>query len=75
MMLKVMCSGTIPMFIRIVQISSLTTACTGQPLVTFWSHAEQSWMFALIVAALKITYISLHLYYEKFERDCSPSFA
>jgi len=30
------------MFIRIVQISSLTTACIGQPLLTFWSHTEQS---------------------------------
>jgi len=44
------------MFIRIVQLSilSLATACVGQPLLTFWSHTEQSWMFALIVAALKI---------------------
>jgi len=47
------------MFIRIVQLSilSLATACTGQPPLTFWSYTEQSWMFALIVAALKITYI------------------
>jgi len=44
------------MFIRIVQISSIATARTGQPLLTFWSHTQQSWMFALIVAALKITY-------------------
>jgi len=50
------------MFLRIVQISSLATAYIGQPLLTFWSHTEQSWMFALIVAALKITYIVLHLY-------------
>jgi len=42
--------------IRLVQISSLVTACIGQSLLTFWSHTEQSWMFALIVAALKITY-------------------
>jgi len=42
--------------IRIVQISSLATACIGQPLLTFWGHTEQSWMFALILAGLKITY-------------------
>jgi len=42
-------------FIRIVQISNLATACVGQPLLIFWSHIEQSWMlFALIVAALKM---------------------
>jgi len=50
------------MFVRIVQIFSLATACTGQPLLTYWSHTEQSWMFALIVAALRIIYIVLHLY-------------
>jgi len=50
------------MFIRIVQISSLATACISQPLFTFLSHTEQSWIFALIDAALKITYIVLHLY-------------
>jgi len=50
--------------IHIVQISGLATACIGQPLLKFWSHTEQSWMFSLIVAALKITY-------DKFERDCS----
>jgi len=63
------------MFIRIVQIFSLATACTGQPLLTFWSC---TWMFALIVAALKITYIVLHLnclYDYKFERECSLSYA
>jgi len=51
------------MFIHIVQISSLATACIGQPLLTFWNYPEQSWMFALIliVAALKITYVVLHL--------------
>jgi len=48
--------------IRTVQISSLATASIGQSLLTFWSHTEQSWMFALIVAGLKITYITLHLY-------------
>jgi len=50
--------------IRIVQISSLATACIGQPLLTFWGHTEQSWMFALILAGLKITYrpIVLHRY-------------
>jgi len=37
------------MFIRIVQISSLATACVGQPLLTFWSHTEQSWMLVLMV--------------------------
>jgi len=47
--------------LSLVQISSLATACIGQPLLTFWSHPEQSWMFALIVAGLKITYIVLHL--------------
>ena len=42
-------------FIRIVQIFNLATACVGQPLLIFWSHIEQSWMlFALIVAALKM---------------------
>jgi len=50
------------MFIRIAQISGATTACIGQSLPTFWSHTEQSWMFALIIAALKITYIPLHRY-------------
>jgi len=30
--------------IRIVQISSPATACIGQPLLTFWSHTEQSWI-------------------------------
>jgi len=30
--------------IRIVQISSLDNACIGQPLLTFWSHTEQSWI-------------------------------
>jgi len=49
------------MFIRIVQIFSLATACTGQPLLTFWIYTGQSWVFALIVAALKITYIVYHL--------------
>jgi len=46
------------MFIRIVQISSLATACIGQPVLTFWSDTEQRWMLALvlvIVTALKIT--------------------
>jgi len=59
--------------IRTVQISSLATSCIGQSLPTFWSHTEQSWMFAQLVAALKITYIALHRYclYDKFERDCS----
>jgi len=38
-------------FIRIVQISSLASACIGQPPLTFWSHIEQSWMFVLITAA------------------------
>jgi len=50
------------MFICIVQISSLATACIDQPMLTYWSHTEQSWKFALIVATLKITYIVLHLY-------------
>jgi len=48
--------------IRIGQISSVATVCIGQPLLTFWSHTEQSWMVALIVAALKIIYIALHRY-------------
>jgi len=48
--------------IRIVHISSLATACIGQPLLTFWDHTEQSWMFALILVGLKIIYrpIVLH---------------
>jgi len=50
------------MFIRLVQICSLATACIGQSLLTFCSHPEQSWIFALIVAILRITYIVLHLY-------------
>jgi len=37
-------------FICIVQISSLGTASIGQSLLTLWSHPQQSWMFALIVA-------------------------
>ena len=49
------------MFVRTVQISSLATTCMGQPLLTFCSHPEQSWIFVLIVAALNITYIVLHL--------------
>jgi len=40
-------------FIRIVEISSLANACIGQPLLTFWSHPEPSWMFAVTVAAFK----------------------
>jgi len=44
-------------FICIVQVSSLATPGIGQHLLTFWSLPEQSWMCALIVAALKITYI------------------
>jgi len=48
--------------IRIAQIPSLAIACIGQPLLTHWSHTEQSWMFVLILAALKITYIALHRY-------------
>ena len=50
------------MFTRIVQTSSLATVCVGQHLLTFWSYAGQSWMFVAIAAALKITYIVLHLY-------------
>jgi len=38
-------------FIHIVQISSLASACIDQPLLTFWSQIEQSWMFVLITAA------------------------
>jgi len=72
MMLEVMCSST--MFIRIVQISSLAIACIGQPLLTFCCHTEQK-LFSRIVVALKITYIVLHLYYDKLERDCSLSVA
>jgi len=49
------------MFIRIVQISSLATACIGQPLLTFWNHSERSLIFAQIVTALKTTYIILPL--------------
>ena len=50
------------MFVCIVQIFSLATACVGQPLLTFWSHIEQSWMFVLTAATLKITYIVLQPY-------------
>jgi len=39
-------------FISIVQSSGLATAGIGQSLLTFWSHPVQSWIFALIVAAL-----------------------
>jgi len=38
------------LFISIVQSSGLATASIGQSLLTFWSHPEQSWIFALIVA-------------------------
>ena len=63
-MLEVMySSNTVEyLFALIVEIFSLATACIGQTLLTFWSHPEQSWMFALIVAALKITSIILQLY-------------
>jgi len=37
------------MFVHIVQISRLATACIGKLLLTFYSHSEQSWMLALIV--------------------------
>jgi len=52
--LEVMYSSTAVeyLFTLIVRISSLATATIGQTLLTFWSHPEQSWMFALIVAAL-----------------------
>jgi len=32
------------LFIHIAQISSLATACAVQPLLTFWSHIEQTWI-------------------------------
>jgi len=41
-------------FIHVVQVSSLATAYIGQSLLPFWSHTEQTWMFSLIFAALKI---------------------
>jgi len=47
-----MYSSRIEYLFAFVQISSLATTCIGQPLLTFWSHPERSWMFALIVAAL-----------------------
>ena len=47
-MLEVMYSRT---FVWIVRISSLATTCIGQPLLTFRSHHEQNWLFAMIVAA------------------------
>jgi len=59
------------MFIRIVEISSL--ACIGQSLFTFWSHTEQSWMFALIVA--DSLYYFASLVYDKFKRNYSLSYA
>jgi len=49
-------------FIFIVHIYKLVTTCICLPLLTFWSHPEQSWMFALIVPVLKITYSILQLY-------------
>jgi len=55
-------STVVYLFVLIVQISSLATDSIAQTLLTFWSQAEQSWMFALIVAALSITYIILQLY-------------
>jgi len=58
--------------IRIVQISSLATACICQPLLTFWRHTEQSWIFTLRVAALKITLLfCIAVALDKFERDCN----
>jgi len=48
-------------FICIVQVSSLATACVDQPLLTFWSHPDKTWMFGLRVAAIK-TNIVLQLY-------------
>jgi len=45
--------------ICIVQISRLATASIGQAMLTFWGHTEQSWVFAVMVAA---TYIVLHRY-------------
>jgi len=59
-MLEVICSR---IFICIVQISCLAITCIGQPLLTFCRHPERSWMFALVVVALKITYTVLHLCY------------
>jgi len=52
-MLEVMhSSSTVEyLFAVIVHISSLDTASIGQILLTFWSHPEQCWMFALVVAA------------------------
>ena len=73
MMLEVTCSST--MFIRIVQISSLATACIGQRLFIFWSNTEQSWIFSLVIAAFNNLYRFASLYYDKFERDCSLSCA
>jgi len=49
-------------FICIVQICSLATTCIGQPLLIFWSHLEHSWVFALIFATFKVTYIVLQLH-------------
>jgi len=64
------------MFIRFVQISSLATACIGQPLLTFWSHTERNWILALIVTALKITYVVLPLLpMINLKGDCSLSYA
>jgi len=50
------------MFVRTAQICSLATDRSGQPLLTCWCYTGQSWMFALTVAALKTTYLVLHLY-------------
>jgi len=46
------------------------TTCIDQPLLKFWSHPEQSWMFALIAAAIDNLYCFAALYYIKFERYC-----
>ena len=57
-----------------MQISSLVTTCrVVSPLLTFWSHPKQSWMFALTVSALNIIYCRLFwssIAYIKFGRDC-----
>jgi len=66
------------MFVRIVQICSLATACIGQPLLTFCSHPEQSWMFALsdgslVAALLKITLFCVSVGRQLPAKDEAPS--
>ena len=74
-----MCCGLVQyMFLCIVQIFSLATTWTGQPHFGAMMITEQRWMFALTVADLKITDCfasQISIAYDKFEMDCSLSYA